>query len=189
MSVAPKILFLLFFITILSCNQEIDFYSSAVKSYNNENYPLARTQFEMVKPDNLNYDSARSYLKKIDSVEKSNYQSFLKKEAEDLQKIKEDPYIQMHSGTYRLEVAFVSSKKYVEIYELKPNGNSVYKFQEIIHGYATTKQRNVGTWSAQQNTITITLGGRSGGIVETYNRASSEKPFRFGKRYLVKLSN
>lgn len=159
-----KILFLFF---LLSCSEnKPEFYSLGLKSFNTDNFSLAKNQLSMVKSDDPRYESAQDYIRKIDSVEKVRFRLY--EEEAHVKQRRKDSLMHKHAGNYKIEVAGVSSKDAVEVYLLKEDGNANWLWVYDIAGTKKIDDRKDGWWTILDSTITISIRGNSGIIEEVY---------------------
>lgn len=181
-----KIISILVLMLFFSCGEKVDYYQEALKSYNSKNFVLARNQFKMVKPGMENYSISLKYLKVIDSAEVAYLDSIeiIRKASQGITKSKISEFRKMHSGVYMVEVDNVPSVKSAEIYQLNEDGTAKYMFVYFTNGSREVDQVNKGTWSADENSMTISIRGKTGIINEVYKRKSHSYLFRSGKRFL-----
>lgn len=166
--------FLLVIIFLIACrDKKPKYFELGKQSYNNGNYPLAKSQFLSVKSDNPNYEDARLYLNQIDSIEKSITENSKKNDS--LNQLKNDNLREKFSGNYKIEVSGVSSESEVEIYQLEPNGKAQWLWIYYRrNGTAYIDDRKIGSWFANENGLTIDIRGNSGMISETYIEKDNE---------------
>ena len=92
------------------------------------------------------------------------------------------------AGAYTIEHK-TSSVKDVEMYALNENGGAKWLWIENDgSGGANVDDEKTGTWTANENTITVNIRGNSGPIIETYKL--KENVFyntQFPKRYLKEV--
>ena len=163
-----KVCFLLAFFLFVACAEDkSNYFALGKKSFQNGNYPLAKSQFLSVKSDDPNYVDVKFYLKQIDSIDKSRIQS--NSITDSLNKSKAAQARKKFEGNYKIEVTGVSSKKEVEIYQLESNGKAQWLWVYYnIDGKGYVDDRKIGTWIATENSLSINIQGNSGMISETF---------------------
>ncbi len=176
-------------IFLSSCSEKKpDFYYLGLKSYNVENYSLAKNQLSMIKEDHSMYQTAQIYLKKIESLEKLN--SRMVQEKYLFEKKINDSLLLIFSGNYKIEVDGVSSKDAVEVYLLKNDGTAEWLWVYDIANSKRIDDRKNGWWTIQDNIIKINIRGNSGVIEEVYKSENgsirnTQLKRRFLRRTLV----
>ncbi|SDF25101.1 hypothetical protein SAMN05421636_1311 [Pricia antarctica] len=163
-----SIFLIIVFVIYASCSEKNpEYLILGKKSLDKENYSLARNQFLTIKSDNLDYDKAQEYIKKIDSIEKVILKKSILKDS--IAKIESNKLRKKYAGTYKIEVSGTSSKEQVEVYILNTDGKAEWLW--INYGKSKTgitDDRKSGDWIADTNSITISIKGNSGMISETY---------------------
>ena len=163
-----KTLLTSFLIFLVSCADKPNFLQLGIESFKVENYSLAKNQLEMVNQSDKNFQLAKRYLFKIDSIETIN--SAVAQKADSIQNIKVEKQIKNHLGNYKVSVIGASMDKSVEVFQLKEGGESVWLWVNYVNGNPTIDEKKYGTWWLDsKGNITIRVQGNTGVIQEIFS--------------------
>lgn len=161
-----QMLILLLFI-ITGCSEpEPNFFALGKKSYSASNYALAKNQFKMIKKADSNYVASQHYLRKIDSLEKLPIHTEVLDKPK--KKIEISSFRRKFAGIYKIEVDGVSSREEVEVYILQADGTAEWLWVEYIRGRRRIEDRSLGSWSANDESMSINIPGSTGTMTEVY---------------------
>lgn len=80
-----------------------------------------------------------------------------------------NPFLQKYAGGYTIEVKGISSDDAVEAFALNQNGKATWMYiKDDVNGNPKISSKKIGTWTAQEGKISVSVQGNTGVITEEY---------------------
>jgi phosphomannomutase len=85
-------------------------------------------------------------------------------------KLTTNKFTEKYAGGYTVELANSNTITDAEVYILRPDGSAKRIHIKNENGNAQVDSEKIGTWSATENSISITCEGNSGPLTESFQK-------------------